>query len=136
MEPKDWITIFSVSATVIISIVTIILNRRREKDQRQWDYKLKKEQEEREDKLRKEQQKREDELLRRDRQRDERLRRIERVHTPHIEFNIECNSYGPESDEYILEVLLSTFKQVLDVSWGCSSPENQVHAHQDLSVCT
>ena len=96
MEPKDWIAIVSVSATVLISVVTIISNWRREKHQQEREDKLRREHQEREDKLRREQQRRE-----------ERLRETERVHEPHIEISVDCNFYGPEGDEYLLEVLLT-----------------------------
>ncbi|HVE55999.1 MAG TPA: hypothetical protein VNB22_04170 [Pyrinomonadaceae bacterium] len=73
METKDWITLVSVSTTLIIFLVTYFTNQRK-------------------DKLL---QKREDEL-----------REKERTHKPQIEFNINCNFYGPVNKSVLVEVLL------------------------------
>jgi len=95
MEPKDWIAIASISATVLIFIITLLSNWKREQRQQ-----------ERDDRTRKEQQNREDELRRQHQEREDKLRKRERVNVPHIEIDIECNIYGPEINEYICEILL------------------------------
>jgi len=95
MQPENWIALAGILATTIISIMAIVINRGREKQQQERDDRLRKEQQEREDKLRKEQQEREVE---------EELRR--RTYSPHIEFEIKCNFYGPEKDCFVAEFLL------------------------------
>ena len=92
MQPENWIALAGIVATTAISIVVLLINRRREKQQQERDDRLRKDQQEREDKLRKEQQERETE---------EEMRR--RTYSPHIEFEIECNFYGPEIDCFIAE---------------------------------
>ena len=39
-------------------------------------------------------------------EREGQLREKQRVHTPHIEFSIDCSFYGPEEDHYLTEILL------------------------------
>jgi hypothetical protein len=95
MLPEDWIALSGIIATLIISIGSLIVNRRREKQQQERDDNLRREQQEREDKLRKEQRDREIE--------DEEKRRS---YSPHIEFELKCNFYGPEKDDFIAEFLL------------------------------
>ncbi|MFL6208898.1 MAG: hypothetical protein ACJ74W_08615 [Pyrinomonadaceae bacterium] len=85
MEAKDWISLVSIIATVTLAIVTLLVSRRREKHQQ-----------ERDDRLRKDQQAREDSL-----------REKGRIDFPQVEFNIDCNFYGPQQDEYLVEVLLT-----------------------------
>lgn len=94
MKPEEWIAIAGLLATTIISIMSMVLSRRREKQQQERDDRLRKEQQEREDKLRKEQQAHEIE---------EEAKR--RTYSPHIEFEITCSFYGPEKDDYVAEFL-------------------------------
>jgi hypothetical protein len=95
MEPKDWITLAGIAATTLISIVVMVVNSRREKQQQERDDRVRKEQQEREDKLRREQEQREVE-------KENRLR----TYSPHIEFEIKCNFYGPEQAHFVAEFLL------------------------------
>ena len=85
MKAVDWVALVSVIATVTLAIVNIFVSRRREKHQQ-----------ERDDRLRKDQQAREDSL-----------REKGRIDFPQVEFNIDCNFYGPQQDEHLVEVLLT-----------------------------
>lgn len=78
METKDWLTLSGILATLIISGVTLMINFRREKVERE-----KKEQEDQK----------------------------KRIYTPHIEFGISVNFYGPETGEYIAEFLFIAFNK-------------------------
>jgi len=95
MSPTEWIALTGILSTLIVSVLTLVVNRRREKQQQERDDRLRKEQQAREDNLRREQQEREAEA---ERQR--------RTYSPHIEFEIHSNFYGPEGDGYIAELLL------------------------------
>lgn len=77
MEPTHWIAIAGITATLLASVATHLINRYREK--RRW---------EREDRLR-----------------HERWEK-ERTYKPHIEFGIDCNFYGPGRGYYLTEFLL------------------------------
>lgn len=96
MEAKDWVALTGIIATATMAIVTLLVNRRRERLQQ-----------ERDDRMRKEQQAREDSLLDEQRKREAERQKKERTYIPQIEFSIDCNFYGPEQDSYLVEVLLT-----------------------------
>lgn len=96
MQAKDWVALAGIVATATMAIVTLLVNRHRERLQQ-----------ERDDRLRKEQQAREDMLLEEQRKREEERQKKERTYVPQIEFSIDCNFYGPQQDSYIVEVLLT-----------------------------
>jgi len=96
MNPENWIALAGILATTIVAVVTLVINRQREKQQQERDDRLRKEQQEREDKLRREQQEHEAE---------EEAKR--RTYNPHIEFEIRCNFHGPQEGSLIAEVLLT-----------------------------
>jgi membrane protein implicated in regulation of membrane protease activity len=87
MEPTDWIALAGIVATALVSVVTLILGQRTRREQQARDDRIRREQQEREDRQRQEQQAREDQI-----------REQERFGAPHIEFSVECNTYGPEGD--------------------------------------
>ena len=41
----------------------------------------------------------------------------ERTHTPHIEFDVECNFYGPEKGFYLAEFILSADNKGYVIHW-------------------
>ena len=96
MEPTDWIALAGIVATALVAIVTLVVSQWTHRDQQARDDRIRREQQEREDRQRQEQQEREDEI-----------REQERFGVPHIEFGIDCNTYGPEGDSYLAELLLT-----------------------------
>lgn len=84
MQSENWIALAGILATTAISILALVTNNR-----------LHREQQKREDRIRREQQDREAEREGK-----------ERVHSPHIEFEIRCNFFGPQQDWYLVEFLL------------------------------
>jgi hypothetical protein len=113
MEAKDWITLVSVLTTLLIFIVTLIVNRRKDSLQKSRDDALRKEQQAREDNLRREQQGREDRLREEQQKREDMRQEKERTHQPRIELDIDCTFYGPEKDSYIVEIFLTAQNQGL-----------------------
>lgn len=95
MKSSEWIALVSIVGTVTIALINIFLNRRREKLQQ-----------ERDDKLRKEHEAREDSLLEDQRKREAERQKKERTYIPQIEFNVDCNFYGPVEESYLVEVLM------------------------------
>jgi hypothetical protein len=85
MDARDWIALASIASTLTIALVAQVLTVSRERRQQ-----------ERDDRLRVEERAREDSI-----------RQIERYHLPQIEFDIDCNFFGPEGDAYLVEVLLT-----------------------------
>lgn len=107
MDRSDLVTLISVLTTLLIFLVTLIVNWRKDKLQKDRDSIFRKEQQAREDNLRREQQARED-ALREEQQKRETVRQEkERTHQPRIDFGIDCNFYGPEKDSYIVEFFLT-----------------------------
>jgi hypothetical protein len=122
MEPKDWVALAGMLAATIISVATLLINRRREVQQQERDDKLRKEQQEREDTLRKEGEVRAAE--------EERKRH---TYSPHIEFEINCIFWGPQGDSIIAEFRLTArnkgliqqkFKNILIRVLGINSEED------------
>ncbi len=95
MEVADWVAILGILATVLVSVVSLALARTRERNQQERDDRLRQEERERDDAIRKE-------LIARERA----LLDLERAHKPHVEFDIECDFFGPENDEYLAVFLL------------------------------
>jgi hypothetical protein len=96
VDAKDWIALAGVFSTASISIVTVLANRRRERQQQERDDRLRSMQQERDDRLRSEQQQREDRLLEK-----------ERSHAPHIVFVVDCRFHGPTDEEYVVECVIN-----------------------------
>ena len=96
LDAKDWIALVSILATLTIALVTLFVNRRREKLQQERDDRQRQDQQAREDSLREEQRKREVER-----------EKTERTYIPQVEFNVDCNFYGPHQDFYLAEILLT-----------------------------
>ncbi len=108
MESKDWITLVSILTTLIIFLVTLAINWRKDKLQKERDDCLRKEHQAREDNFRREQQTREDALREEQQEREDMRQEKERTHQPRIEFGIDCTFYGPERDSYIVEFFLTS----------------------------
>lgn len=85
MDAKDWVTLVGVFSTAALAVLALVQNSYRERSQR-----------ERDDRLRQEQQ-----------EWEERLRQKERRHKPRVEFSLDCTAYGPEGDDYAVEVTLT-----------------------------
>jgi hypothetical protein len=85
MKPELWVAIVSTLTTLTLGLAALFINVRRDRLQH-----------ERDDKVRLDQQKREDAI-----------RELERTHAPQIEFSIDCNFYGPQRNNYLVEVLLT-----------------------------
>lgn len=96
MRAGEWIALAGILATMLVSATSLIVGLYREKRSH-----------EREDKLRQEQRKREDELYQEQLRREKQIREEYRELAPHIEFDIDCNFYGPEEDFYLAEFLLT-----------------------------
>lgn len=96
MNAQNWISLVSVIATAAIAILSLLLSRRRERQQQERDDRLRREQQERDDRLRREQQ-----------QREEEIRAAERHLVPRTDVTIDCHFYGPEGDHLIAELLLT-----------------------------
>jgi hypothetical protein len=103
----DLVTLISVLTTLLIFLVTLIVNWRKDKLQKERDDILRKEQQSREDKLRREQQTHEDALREEQQKRENMRQEKERTHQPRIEFGIDCTFYGPEKDSYVVEFFLT-----------------------------
>jgi len=89
LGPKDWIALAGVLSTAVISLVSLLLSRRREVLQQERDDRLRREQEEREYIIREQ----------------------ERKFVPHVEHGIVCNTFGPEGADYIVELILDVFNK-------------------------
>jgi hypothetical protein len=74
MEFEEVIKLVGIFSTLAVSLVTMFIARRREKEQQA---------------------------------REDARREKERIDFPQVEFNIDCNFYGPQQDEYLVEVLLT-----------------------------
>jgi hypothetical protein len=95
MQPSDWIALASVATAVLLSIVTVMVNSRLHRSQQEW-----------EDRARREEREREDRARREERERERALSERHREDTPHVEFTLDCESFGPEEDHFLVEVLL------------------------------
>lgn len=102
MDPRDWIAIAGVAATVLIAIVSLFHASSRQREQQHREDELHKAQQQREDELRKPQQQREDEL--RERHRED---------TPHIEFDLDCRVHGREDEACLGEFILTAHNRGL-----------------------
>jgi len=84
VDAKDWISLAGIFSTATISLVTVLINNRRERRQQSRD-----------DQLRREQQQREDQL-----------REKERDHAPHIEFGIDCRVFDTTGEDRAVEFMI------------------------------
>jgi hypothetical protein len=109
MEPKDWIALSGVAATVVIAAVSLYFSSSMQRKQQQRDDALHKDQQQRDDALHKDQQQREDEL-----------RRRHREDSPHIEFSVDCQVHGRQDDEQLVEFILTAHNRGL-VDWKFKS---------------
>ena len=98
MEPKDWIALSGVAATVVIAAVSLYFSSSMQRKQQQRD-----------DALHKAQQQREDEL-----------RRRHREDSPHIEFSVDCQVHGRQDDDQLVEFILTAHNRGL-VDWKFKS---------------
>jgi hypothetical protein len=83
MKPEDWIALAGLVATSVIALTSIVMSRRRERQQQLRD-----------DALRIEQQKREDSL-----------REVQRVLAPRIQFDVLARTYDIGADDLVLELV-------------------------------
>ncbi len=89
MNPADWVALTGIIATAAVAIFSVMWNTQMQK-------RFREEQFAREDKIRKDYDAKEKER-----------QRIERVHSPQIEFNLSARFFGPEKEEYLLEIRLN-----------------------------
>lgn len=89
MNPENWVGLTGILATATVSIFSVLWNTRVHK-------RLRDEQFSREDVIRKDYETKEDER-----------RKIERIHSPQIEFDLSARFFGPEQEEYLLEIRLN-----------------------------
>jgi hypothetical protein len=117
LPDKEQVAMIGAYFTLLMSIISLGFNYFIRLDQKKYEKQIRKELQTREDGIRAELKSREDkirseQLIREDFIREEALKREdtlrekERTHKPQIEFNIDCNFYGPQGKNYILEVLL------------------------------
>jgi hypothetical protein len=109
MEPKDWIALSGVAATVVIAAVSLYFSSSMQRKQQQRDDALHKAQQQRDDALHKAQQQREDEL-----------RRRHREDSPHIEFSVDCQVHGRQDDDQLVEFVITAHNRGL-VDWKFKS---------------
>jgi hypothetical protein len=89
MNPENWVGLTGIIATATISIFSVL-----------WNTQIQK-------RLRDEQFLRED-IIRKDYETKEVERqKIERIHSPQIEFDLSARFFGPEKEEYLLELRLN-----------------------------
>lgn len=89
MNPEDLVGLTGILATATVSIFSVLWNTRIQKRLRDEHFS-------REDIIRKDYETKEDER-----------KKIERVHSPQIEFDLSARFFGPEKDEYLLEIRLN-----------------------------
>src|SRR6266498_725741 len=105
MEPKDWVALSGVAATVIIAVGSLIHPSLIQRKRQQHDDEVHQAQQKREDELHQAQQKREDEL-----------RQIYSQDSPHIEFGVDCRVHGRRDEDQLVEFILTAHNQGL-VKW-------------------
>ena len=89
MNPANWVALSGIIATAAVAIFSVLWNNQIHK-------RLRNEQFAREDKIRKNYEAKEEER-----------QRIERVHSPQIEFDLSVRFFGPEKEDYLLEIRLN-----------------------------
>jgi hypothetical protein len=89
MDSANWVALTGVIATAVVSIFSVLWNNRTQKQFRD-------EQHRREDKIHKEYDAKEKERQKK-----------EREHEPRIEFNLSAKFFGPEKNEYLIEIRIN-----------------------------
>ncbi len=109
MDPRDWIALSAVAATIVIALGSLLYASLTQVRQQR-----------REDALRSDHQAREDEMRRDQRNREDELRERHREDSPHIEFGIECRVFDRKDEEYLVEFILVADNKGL-VQWKFTS---------------
>src|SRR6266540_2614637 len=107
MEPKDWVALSGVAATVIIAVGSLIYSSLIQRKRQQHDDEVHQAQQKHEDELRQAQQKREDELRQAQQKREDELRQIYSQDSPHIEFGVDCRVHGRRDEDQLVEFILT-----------------------------